>query len=167
MKESKRVISLRVIEPSEIPRAQILECNRVEPSNIFIVDAEPYWENIEFCRPDIKGANQYLTSCGWSSGMQETLIKSLNKIPIRFWVIDDSGSMLMNDGKRRVGNGNTFKIISCSRWSELITALKFHVGLISAANAQSEFRFINERKPVIIGGAHETDYRDKVCKRIF
>ena len=65
----------------------------------------------------------------WPAGLQEALIKSVLKIPIRYFVIDDSGSMLSNDGTRRVGEGPTSKIIRCTRWSELIASMHFHVDL--------------------------------------
>jgi hypothetical protein len=49
-------------------------------------------------------------------------------MPIRFFITDDSGSMLTNDGKRIVGKGANKKLIKCTRWSELVTSLKFHAG---------------------------------------
>ena len=75
----------------------------------------------------------------------------MQKVPIRFFVIDDSGSMLSNDGKRRIGEGSSSKIINCTRWSELAASMEFHVGLASEANAVTEFRFINQRNPIVVG----------------
>ena len=56
------------------------------------------------------------------------------KIPIRFFLVDDSGSMLSNDGKKRIFKGDKSKVISCTRWSELTDALTFHAGKMNTLN---------------------------------
>lgn len=98
------------------------------------------------------GAREYLTACRWPVGLQDTLIKNLQKIPIRYFICDDSGSMCANDGHKLVGSSpSTTKLISCSRWAELSASLMFHSGLAHAAHAMSEFRLLNGSPPIVVG----------------
>ena len=41
-------------------------------------------------------ANEHL----WSEGMQDLVIDSFAKLPCRFFICDNSGSMMANDGKK-------------------------------------------------------------------
>lgn len=52
------------------------------------------------------GCREYLTANGWPSGMQNTAMKSMSKFPIRFMIVDDSGSMGCSDGHRLMHSGN-------------------------------------------------------------
>jgi len=66
--------------------------------------------------------------------MQSAFFASCKKIPIRFFIVDDSGSMVTADGMRIIRQGTgaakepTAKMIKCTRWAELTDALKFHAG---------------------------------------
>jgi hypothetical protein len=51
----------------------------------------------------------YLDSNGWPSAMQEYFITSLERIPIRYFICDDSGSMNTEDGKRIITYNGTKK----------------------------------------------------------
>ena len=62
-------------------------------------------------------------------GLREAVLNGIKKTPIRFIIVDDSGSMVTNDGHRLVGVGTNTRSVSCSRWTELIDAMKFHAGL--------------------------------------
>lgn len=88
---------------------------------------------------------------GWPQGLVSTFIKGCKKIPIRFFVVDDSGSMSTNDGKRIVHSGQISKIISCTRWAELSDSLKFHATLAETAQVPTEFRLLNGADPVMVG----------------
>lgn len=109
-----------------------------------------------FIDPDILGAKRYLQGAGWPLGLQEALIKSIKKLPYRYFICDDSGSMLTADGHKVMGKNENTKIVSCTRWSELAESLRFHAELAIAAQAPSEFRLINLHKPVMVGTG-ETD----------
>jgi len=100
---------------------------------------------------NINNAKQYLSHYGWPNGMQDALMKCLVKIPLRFFIIDDSGSMITNDGHMITGVGSNSKLMPCTRWKELTQSMKFHVGLAKAAHAPSEFRLLNGVPPILIG----------------
>jgi hypothetical protein len=101
--------------------------------------------------PVLEWAKQYLNHNGWPIGMQTALLRCISKVPIRFFIIDDSGSMVTNDGHMMTGVGSKTRFVKCARWNELTQAMKFHVGLAKAAQAPSEFRLLNGCPPVRIG----------------
>ena len=50
------------------------------------------------------GLREYLTAHRWPPGLHDAVYRSLVKIPMRFFVVDDSGSMASSDGHRLVNN---------------------------------------------------------------
>jgi len=103
--------------------------------------------------PDEVELRRFLKGEGWPYGLQTIVQKSCERYPIRYFIIDDSGSMNTNDGHRVVGGGDVkkLKMIKCTRWSELTTCLAFHADLSHAATAPTEFRFLNMAEPIIVG----------------
>lgn len=85
----------------------------------------------------------YLSRACWPIGLQTVLVNGIALCPVRFFICDDSGSMMSNDGHRLIGEGNITKLIACSRWKEMGESLKFHIGIAQAANAPTEFRLLN------------------------
>lgn len=59
--------------------------------------------------PDEQGGLKFLSKHDWPTGLSGTVFKSCKKIAIRFFIVDDSGSMILNDGKRVIQTGGTFK----------------------------------------------------------
>ncbi len=51
------------------------------------------------------GAKQYLSGLKWPIGLQNTFVSNLAKIPMRFFICDDSGSMVSNDGHKLIDVG--------------------------------------------------------------
>lgn len=45
-------------------------------------------------------ARAFLREHSWPTGLQDAFVKGLKKIPIRFFICDDSGSMTTNDGRK-------------------------------------------------------------------
>ena len=41
-----------------------------------------------------------------------------------------------------------FRLVSCSRWSEMTESLRFHIDLAGAAKAPTEFRLLNGMRVV-------------------
>ena len=48
------------------------------------------------------GTRQFLAQHDWPSGLIEALIHSIEFIPMRYFILDNSGSMIISDA-RRVG----------------------------------------------------------------
>ena len=48
------------------------------------------------------GLRNFLMAKSWPNGLQECLIRGVKKIPIRYFICDDSGSMSYSDGKQIV-----------------------------------------------------------------
>lgn len=101
--------------------------------------------------PNLTKAKEFLGSHDWPIGFQEALLKSISKIPMRFFIVDDSGSMSISDGRRVLKSGEKSKVIQCTRWAELVQSLTFCAELSDAAEIPSEFRLLNGADPVIVG----------------
>eukprot|EP00600_Ochromonadales_sp_CCMP1393_P005096 CAMPEP_0174960040 /NCGR_PEP_ID=MMETSP0004_2-20121128/3495_1 /TAXON_ID=420556 /ORGANISM="Ochromonas sp., Strain CCMP1393" /LENGTH=400 /DNA_ID=CAMNT_0016208393 /DNA_START=728 /DNA_END=1933 /DNA_ORIENTATION=+ len=96
-------------------------------------------------------AREFLTANKWPLGLQDTFLKNLARIPMRFFICDDSGSMSATDGHKLMSNGSVEKMVTCTRWQELTEGLKFHATLAHVANAKSEFRLLNGAQPIRVG----------------
>ena len=46
------------------------------------------------------GCRTFLSTHSWPAGLQDTLVKSFATFPLRFFVVDNSGSMSTSDGHR-------------------------------------------------------------------
>jgi hypothetical protein len=104
------------------------------------------------------GAREFLQANRWPVGLQDTFIRSLSSIAIRYFICDDSGSMMSNDGhKFVVATSGERKLVSCSRWSELVESLKFYSGLSKAGSIPSEFRLLNLGSEITIGVPGDTE----------
>lgn len=116
------------------------------------------------------GLKKYLTELRWPLGLQSVIYENLERFPVRFFICDDSGSMIGTDGQRLVtyGKKTTSKFIACSRWAELTETLKFHLGLAQAASAPTEFRFLNNGVPILAGQPNQsTEDGIKMLKSYF
>lgn len=100
---------------------------------------------------DEDSTRRYLTKHNWPSSLQNVFIKGCQRFPVRYFIVDDSGSMAKNDGHRRIENGNANKLVPCSRWAEVTDALRFHAGLAEAVGIPTEFRLLNGAPPMIVG----------------
>lgn len=48
------------------------------------------------------GVRNFLMSHSWTNGLQDALVNTLKKMPIRYFFCDDSGSMSHTDGLKLV-----------------------------------------------------------------
>eukprot|EP01041_Mallomonas_annulata_P017714 gene17714-36298_t len=101
--------------------------------------------------PNDEGARQFLTQHSWPQGLREVFVNGLKNVPIRFVIVDNSGSMVTVDGQRMIISGTSKRFVKCSRWTELTESLKFHVALAEAARAPTEFRMLNNVAPLMVG----------------
>ena len=100
---------------------------------------------------DRRAGEKYLGNLGWSKGLMNCLFRSCDKIPIRFYIVDDSGSMNQSDGQRILGHGKDQKLVKGSRWSELMDCIYFAANLAEEVGAPTEFRLLNGSDPVMVG----------------
>lgn len=93
---------------------------------------------------------RFLTAHHWPQGLQDVVVRGLKRFPLRFVIVDDSGSMLEPDGSMLVKSAAGYNIVPASRWEELRSALKFHIDLVMNSGTQAEFRFLNAANPVLV-----------------
>lgn len=109
--------------------------------------------SLNHLKTDYGLAQEFLFQQQWPEGLQMYLFKSVQHMPQRFFICDDSGSMSGNDGHQLVATRDgTKKLVNCSRWNELTEALKFHAKLAKDLDVPTEFRLLNGSKPIEIGG---------------
>lgn len=96
-------------------------------------------------------------------GLAEDMVRNVRcKYPIRFWIIDNSGSMRSSDGMDiRITNTNTNTnnnngnkgssgvMVPCTRWTELQSTVEYHIQLASLLHMTTYFRFLNDPGPTI------------------
>lgn len=59
--------------------------------------------------PQQSTGEEFLKKYNWPNGLKHILIKSCKRLPLRFFIVDDSGSMNIGDGKRLVTSGGNSK----------------------------------------------------------
>jgi len=91
------------------------------------------------------GVKDYLHALHFPPGLIDQAIASIEKYPLRFFVLDDSGSMMTNDGNKIVSGSSAGLGVhrACTRWEELGAGVRFHSGLAKAAGCHSQFMFLN------------------------
>ena len=67
---------------------------------------------------------------GLPKGIGDQLIASTRDFAMRYWIIDNSGSMKAQSGHRVVrGAGGREGMVACSRWEELGEGIKWHAAM--------------------------------------
>lgn len=102
---------------------------------------------------DEASARQFMTEQGWPSGLQQSMLSSVQRTPVRFFICDDSASMQSTDGKRLLGQGRETQLVQSTRWMEMTDAMRFHVHLAKSARCPTAFRLLNRVGSVSIGFA--------------
>jgi len=78
------------------------------------------------------------------AGLVEQFRKSVAQFGMRYWIIDNSGSMNTCDGRRFVSAGHgRWGAVSATRWEELGDSLEFHAAVAAHLGAPTEFRLLN------------------------
>ena len=99
-------------------------------------------------------------------GLAQRAIASAKSFPIRFWVVDNSGSMGIPDGQK-LGKDSTgsFKVIQVTRWQELLKDIEDVAALSHTVGSRTEFYPINpvDGPPLIITGEDRPGEVAAVC----
>jgi len=81
---------------------------------------------------------------GYTEGLIQSIIRSNEAFPVRFWVVDNSGSMTTFDGhKIHQLPGNQIKLLNCSRWAEIQDTVAYHARMAALLEAPTSFRLLN------------------------
>jgi hypothetical protein len=72
--------------------------------------------------------------------------KSREYIPLTIWLVDNSSSMLAEDGKRFVETSSTtdIRVLPCTRWAELQETVRYHAQLAALLQAPTKFLLLND-----------------------
>lgn len=95
---------------------------------------------------------------GFPTGLARATFRTSDQdLPLRIWIVDNSGSMSTGDGRRfldgskkksngRGGSsfGRASQMINCTRWEELRDAVLFHAELAKDLGAPTIFRLMND-----------------------
>ena len=78
---------------------------------------------------------------GFPKGLATELGETRSLFPARFWILDNSGSMLSNDGAIVTPRNER---VTCTRWKELQATVEYHAELASLLQATTHFRLLND-----------------------
>ncbi|KAL1508600.1 hypothetical protein AB1Y20_004697 [Prymnesium parvum] len=113
--------------PSDAPVATSVPVDAYNPPAVGRQVTEGFFERLEM-----------------PGGLAREFKGSLQHIPRRIWIIDNSGSMQTTDGHRIVfGPAGREGMVTTSRWEELGDALRWHARVAAHLGAPTEFRMLN------------------------
>jgi hypothetical protein len=84
-----------------------------------------------------------LSAHGFPLGLAEELVASVSQCPVRFWVIDNSGSMWASDGHVLKGKGKDTQLVPVTRWAEMQATVQHHAELAGLIEATTVFHMLN------------------------
>jgi len=85
-----------------------------------------------------------LNELGWPVGLTRMIADSITGLPLRFVIVDNSGSMQSMDGSRLVqAPGNKMQAIACSRWAELAQSINNMADVAVGVHAPTHFHLLN------------------------
>lgn len=82
---------------------------------------------------------------GYTLGQAHELLLFSKTFSLRFWVVDNSGSMSLNDGNRLVSTKNQSKVkmVPCTRWKEIQETVDYHAQLAALLQIPTTFKLLN------------------------
>ena len=82
---------------------------------------------------------------GMPKGITREFVRSASEFTKRYWIVDNSGSMMTADGHKLVqGSDGRQGMVTCSRWEELGENIRWHAQLSVEIGAYTEFRLLNQ-----------------------
>lgn len=106
---------------------------------------------IEPSAESLEKIDKIFSDHGWPAGLRRLYHQGNSIYRKRYFILDDSSSMMRNDGMRLIGHGNKKRFYPCCRWSELKAAMQFHASLAMNCVTPTEFRFLNKGLPIQFG----------------
>ncbi len=117
----------------------------IPPSAPVSVDS-PHYDISSNEVPDItEDQVKALKKQGFTSGLAKSLKDNTINLPLRFWILDNSGSMNSADGHRIIStrSKNNLKIVNCTRWEEISECAQYHINLSALVECPTSFRLLN------------------------
>ena len=97
-------------------------------------------------------AHAFLADQDFPPGLAALVCETSARFPLRYWIVDNSGSMMTADGHRQTAHGP----VVCTRWEELQESVAFHGRLAESLGGVTEFRLLNQplggQQVVHVGG---------------
>ena len=84
-----------------------------------------------------------LLSHGWPPGLTHSMASSIDAFPVRYVIVDNSGSMQSTDGQRLIKTGSGLKAISATRWAELGDVVMDLGQVVTSLGAETHFHLLN------------------------
>jgi len=85
-----------------------------------------------------------LEAQGFTRGLAKALGENNITFPLRFWVVDNSGSMAAPDGCQMIASNNQHvKMVACTRWKEIQGTVDYHAQIAGLMKAPTIFRLLN------------------------
>ena len=111
-----------------------------------------------------KEVREYLFSLHWSTGCIEQFLKEARGCPKRFFLIDDSGSMMTKDTHHLTKMQGVWSTEKTTRWVELVETVHFHAKLAHISQWPTEFRFLNNHDPILVGESNDSGYHYRILE---
>jgi len=113
-----------------------------------VVGAPVFSESILSVSPDTSRRLPGVAGAlGGPIGLSKALISAGNSLPVRFWIVDNSGSMATDDGTRLVPNASlpgSFTTVRSTRWEELRDVVLLHARISEALNGRIDVHLLND-----------------------
>ena len=84
---------------------------------------------------------------GFPVGLAMQVGNTVATYPLRFWLVDNSGSMLTADGHQlrfHENDDSRTTVVNCTRWTELAATVEDHAKLAGLVQVSTVFRMLND-----------------------
>jgi len=85
----------------------------------------------------------HLLARGWPPGLTTSFADSIDAFPVRYIIVDNSGSMQMNDGSKLVSTSSGLRTVSSTRWDELGDVVEEIGMVVHSLHAETHFHLLN------------------------
>mmetsp|Transcript_35631 Transcript_35631/g.102657 ORF Transcript_35631/g.102657 Transcript_35631/m.102657 type:complete len:253 (+) Transcript_35631:143-901(+) len=97
--------------------------------------------------PDDNKSIKCLVEQGFTPSLASSVVlaRSREHLPLTIWLVDNSSSMTISDGKRLLETSTQadVKVSRCTRWEELQEAIQYHAQLAALLEAPTKFILLN------------------------